>query len=403
MLRAYEFRRSREGPFPAGDPYLVLEHFVGEPVHRAVRPGHVAAGDLCRIAGRLLRALAHIHDRGLVHRDVKPGNVLVRTSPRGRTVLKLTDFGLSARAGRRGVPGRISGSLPYVAPETIVGGTVDGRTDLYAAGVLLFYLACGRLPFEGGGVEDALRWHLEGDPADPGAVRAGVPSKLRRLCRRLTARRSDDRPAGARDALGMIEPRSRSEARHDLAGPREDDSFRALLDRARVAGPVVARPPGGDASAWRRRLRTAAHLLDVSWYEVGSDRDPVRALGCVVLEMLIPVWDRVRAGEGGREPWVRAAMARGVAALSVEQSLREPLVLLVRPGAMRSALIRDTVRALERQLRREPRARFLLVAPCRGQDPAPDATSGCATAGRLEPVKRCSVANSSSRSIGLDT
>ena len=127
---------------------------------------------------------------------------------------------LSARAMQRTLPG---------------GRTIDGRADLYGTGVLLYFLAAGRLPFAGNSVDDAIAWHLEGEPADPATWRADAPEAYRRVCRGLTARRTCERPPDARAALDLLEARStRARSRRTTirdAGPGP----RSLLDRARVA------------------------------------------------------------------------------------------------------------------------------------------------------------------------
>src|SRR5262249_29487425 len=162
---AYEMGRAASGPFPRGTPYLVLELVRGAPVHRALRAGAEPTPVLEELARRLLRALGHVHAAGLVHRDMKPGNVLVGAVRRRLGRVKLTDFGLASESGKAGVPGRISGSLPYVAPEAILGFALDGRADLYALGVLLYYLAAGRMPLVTRAPDRWLRWHLSGPPA----------------------------------------------------------------------------------------------------------------------------------------------------------------------------------------------------------------------------------------------
>src|SRR6185436_1673669 len=137
---------------------------------------------------RILRALDHVHRAGIVHRDLKPGNVLVGGARRGLGRVKLTDFGLASESGRSSEPGRISGSIPYVAPETILGLAVDGRADLYGLGVLLFYLSAGRLPLASQSAERWLRWHLDCPPADPRSFRRGIPERFAELLIRLTSR-----------------------------------------------------------------------------------------------------------------------------------------------------------------------------------------------------------------------
>ncbi|HKQ63061.1 MAG TPA: serine/threonine-protein kinase, partial [Candidatus Polarisedimenticolaceae bacterium] len=194
VVRLYELSWARSGPFPPGEPYLVLEHVAGGPAHRALPAGRSGPARVEALVTEVLRALEHVHGAGLLHRDLKPSNVLL---PAGRGPAKLTDFGLAAPLGTREEPGRINGSLPYVSPEALLGQTLDGRSDLYSLGILLYQLVTGRLPLPGAGPEALVRWHLSGPPPDPRAVRPETPERLARFILRLTARSPAARPADA--------------------------------------------------------------------------------------------------------------------------------------------------------------------------------------------------------------
>ncbi|MCP3981738.1 MAG: serine/threonine protein kinase [bacterium] len=199
--RALELRVARSGPLSRGAAYLVLEYVDGAPCTRAPLDGPSGFGCVERIAIDLLRALEHVHRAGWVHRDVKPANVLVRAVDGRVVATRLIDFGLAVRAGHREPHGTVSGSLPFVSPEALLGRPVDGRSDLYSAGILLYELATGGRPVESSAIEDHLRWHLGGPPADPRIRRPAFPEHLARLIRRLTQRDPAARPATAGHAL----------------------------------------------------------------------------------------------------------------------------------------------------------------------------------------------------------
>src|SRR5688572_12629424 len=185
VVRVHELRRTRSGPLPSGTPYLVLEHVDGEPAHRALPPAQASEQALLAIARQVLAALAEVHGAGLVHRDVKPGNVLVRRH-RGLLRAKLTDFGLAAAPGNADLPGCISGSLPYVAPEALLGQAVDGRADFYGLGLLLYVLASGALPMGNDAEpEEVLAWHLHGPELDLHARRPDLSPRFARFLARL--------------------------------------------------------------------------------------------------------------------------------------------------------------------------------------------------------------------------
>ena len=167
-----------------------------------------------------LRQLAHglraLHDAGKVHRDVKPANILV--TPAGRLVL--VDFGLVADAGPHPVEGRPAGTLAYMAPEQIAGGTVGPAADWYAVGVMLYAALTGRSPFAGhSGDLRALK--LSHEPAPPREVDPRVPADLDRLCADLLRRDPTQRPDAAEilRRLGAEPARARPLAPRVPGGP----------------------------------------------------------------------------------------------------------------------------------------------------------------------------------------
>src|ERR1700736_4542325 len=141
-----------------GRPYLAMEYIEGPPLTHEVISGGMAREVLVRYGIQLADALAHAHERGIVHRDLKSGNVIV--TPSGR--LKVLDFGLSRRVEEKASEDTtqfdqswdqqhsITGTLPYLAPELLKGQEADARSDIWALGVLLYEMAAGRRPFRGG-------------------------------------------------------------------------------------------------------------------------------------------------------------------------------------------------------------------------------------------------------------
>jgi hypothetical protein len=395
IVKAYELGRAERGPIEAGTPYLVLESFRGLPADRALEPGVVPPEELELVAHRVLDALAHVHRHGLVHRDLKPGNVLVGRTRRGPGRIKLTDFGLATESGRAGTPGCVSGSVAYVAPESLLGQPVDGRTDLYGLGILLFQLATGELPFESKDPSEMLRWHLEGPPADLRKLRSDHSDRFARFVRRLTDRDPGGRPSSAEDAVRLLGG-SRASSRPQL--PRFTDrsgrtELRLAIDAARLGArrpfALPARP-----TARRSLIREARVLAQVHGLRFlhlrGGRRKGSSNLAQVVLRLLVdrgsgvramiakhglhrglplgllgglPVWDRLKATERGPDDAELRATARGVVALVISSARLRTLVLAVEGAAAGDPLARLVVEALGREWdNRSDRSRGGLLA-----------------------------------------
>lgn len=186
-----------------GVAYLAMAPLPGHDLSR-----HVAAGGLLpatqvlRIAARLADALAYAHAQGVVHRDIKAANVLVDLAA---DRVALTDFGI-ARIGDASHTrtGMLLGTPQCMAPELLAGQRADSRSDLYALGVLLFQLLCGRLPFEAGAL-GALMRQVVNDPApELHVLRPDLPAALDALVARLLAKDPALRPQdGAELALEL--------------------------------------------------------------------------------------------------------------------------------------------------------------------------------------------------------
>jgi serine/threonine protein kinase len=136
-----------------GVSFIVVELIDGETLAERIRRGPVAAEEIVRIGRAIASALEVAHEQGVVHRDLKPGNVMISS----KGTVKVLDFGL-ARDVRPAVPDAttasaasisgVFGTLPYMAPEQVLGAETDARTDVYALGTILYEMAAGSRPFE---------------------------------------------------------------------------------------------------------------------------------------------------------------------------------------------------------------------------------------------------------------
>lgn len=207
IVRVVDFSQSDSGLL-----YLAMEYLDGETIaDRVDRGGALDPVSSLSLIVQIARGLSHAHERGVIHRDLKGENVIV-VQEDDTEVPKILDFGVARLRSAQEAGGRVLtgartvvGTPAYMAPEQFAGGEVDGRTDLYALGILLHTMITGALPFESTSSIDLMRKHLtEPPPALASRVRfsttrAPFVAALEPMVRRLLAKRREDRHASARD------------------------------------------------------------------------------------------------------------------------------------------------------------------------------------------------------------
>ncbi|WP_433387922.1 protein kinase domain-containing protein [Micromonospora sp. KLBMP9576] len=174
-------------------PYVVMELVDGESLTGRLRRGSLPWREAVTIGAEVSSALATAHARGVVHRDVTPGNVMLTA-----TGVKVVDFGISALVGEKekGPDGTLLGTPAYFAPERLDNGQVSPATDVYAVGLLLYRMLTGRLPWQASTTTQMLRAHMY-DAPEPMAPVPGLPDEVPELVGRCLAKRPGDRPATA--------------------------------------------------------------------------------------------------------------------------------------------------------------------------------------------------------------
>jgi serine/threonine protein kinase len=286
IVQAHDFGHEADGRC-----YLVYEYVEGVSLDKRIKPQRLAAEPLppheaTRIVARVAEALHHAHLQGLVHRDVKPANILL--DPQGTP--KITDFGLAVReedlAGERG---RLAGTLPYMSPEQVrrQGHRLDGRSDIYGLGVVLYELLCGRRPFTAADENELIDQIIHRPAKPPRQINDSIPPALERVCLKALSKRVQDRYTTAKDMaqelLATVEP---SEGGADVREPAvtveevearmasaDAEELRRLLRGLQRAGgpacvPVVFRCLGHPAEAVRRQARQVVHSL--GWDKVSD-------------------------------------------------------------------------------------------------------------------------------------
>jgi serine/threonine protein kinase len=179
--------------------YISMRHVVGADLHAVLRAHqHLTPAQALPLIEQAARALDAAHRHGLVHRDVKPGNLLVERGADDDDPdhVYLTDFGITKHStSHSGLThtGEFMGTIDYIAPEQIQGKAVDGRTDVYSLGCVLYECVTGRVPFVKD-IDAAVIWaHVQELPAPPSTVRSELPADIDAVIRRALAKEPDDR------------------------------------------------------------------------------------------------------------------------------------------------------------------------------------------------------------------
>jgi hypothetical protein len=201
-----------------GVPHMAMELLEGESLDdRLTREGRLPAAEVVRIGREVAEGLAAAHERGVIHRDVKPGNIWLEAGPGGRRRVKVLDFGLARAAaggGQLTKEGAIVGTPGYMSPEQARGEAVDCRCDLFSLGSVLYRMATGAAPFKGADAMSTLLAVVTDRPRPPRELSPALPPALNDLIVRLMAKDRAERPASAREAVEALAAIER-----DLAAP----------------------------------------------------------------------------------------------------------------------------------------------------------------------------------------
>jgi serine/threonine protein kinase, bacterial len=210
MLRHRNVVRVRD-LFSVGETLgLVMDLVDGGSLRDHLRErGPVPAGEAARLAGQVAAALAEAHQLGVIHRDLKPDNILLCRDG-GRLDTRLTDFGVARILNTPSMttPSAVLGTPHYMAPEAFHGTTASPATDVYALGVLLYELVAGRPPYDSDSIPDLMRRHMEGNPEQP----RGIAEPIWDLILQCMATKPRLRPSAAELVVSL------SEAARDCAG-----------------------------------------------------------------------------------------------------------------------------------------------------------------------------------------
>jgi serine/threonine-protein kinase len=235
----------------AGTYFIAMEFVKGRELQSYLESSErFAMHDIVRIMGQLLEALDYSHRHGVVHRDIKPSNIIILADG----TAKVADFGIArVESSNLTQAGMVLGTPSYMSPEQFMGQTVDGRSDLFSAGVILYQLLTGEKPFTGS-VTTIMHKVLQEDPLPPSKLNVQVPRGFDGVIRKALAKRPDERYQTAREFLDAI----RQAAAATAAAAAEPTMIN--LDATVVPGQatVVQKPaPSGAAERTQRTQKIA--------------------------------------------------------------------------------------------------------------------------------------------------
>lgn len=176
-----------------GTIYIAMEYLQGQPFNEVIRSGRLSVEKIIDIALQVADALGYAHEKGIVHRDIKPSNIILTDEGN----VKLTDFGIAraedSNAAQQTQAGVILGTPFYMSPEQVMGKRVDGRSDLFSLGVILYELIVGRKPFEGDHFATIFRAITDDIPVAPLKIDASIPQLLSDLIMKALSKNPDER------------------------------------------------------------------------------------------------------------------------------------------------------------------------------------------------------------------
>ena len=230
-----------------GRPFIVMELVVGKNIGEILHEeGPLRVPRAVRVATQAARALGVAHKLGIVHRDIKPGNIILTTDEQGQETAKVLDFGIAKLLEAAGdvkpgmtMTGMMVGTPLYMSPEQFMGkragDDIDGRTDIYSLGVVLYQMVTARLPFEGDTIYSLMMQHLEGNPRPPHELvpELNIPESLSRVILKAIDKSRDKRFQTAEEFIAGLSQAESEQGTSSQVANAIVDSDPAQSDLAR--------------------------------------------------------------------------------------------------------------------------------------------------------------------------
>jgi tRNA A-37 threonylcarbamoyl transferase component Bud32 len=280
--------------------FLAMEYLEGAPLTTRLREGNLSVREIIEICIQISSALAAAHDNNIIHRDLKPDNIYLLSISDDSTFIKVLDFGIAKVTDadeKMTQTGQVFGTPEYMSPEQCRGDTVDGRSDLYSLGCILYRMLVGRPPFESDTPMAVLVSHVSEPPQNVREVieRDDIPEPLAALCMQLLAKEAQDRPETAQAVRARLEeilgqnstaPNSAvaSATAMTLAAAQVDDSELAA-DGGAGADAAAARDSGsGPEASAAQKTRSPDGMTTAP---SAADIRPKKSLLPIVLSVLV--------------------------------------------------------------------------------------------------------------------
>lgn len=261
------------GESESGEPYIVMDYIQGQPLSQKLHEsGTLSAADCVRIAISVLSALNCCHAQNIIHRDLKPSNIILTDNPEDPFPAKLVDFGIAKLAREEGEAGRVTatgeifGSPYYISPEQCQSNQIDGRTDIYALGCVLYECVSGKPPFSGRNLIEILMRQCSESAPPLLDLAPECPKYLSDIIHAMLEKSPDNRPATAEQVLSMIDKaeklkgkttpvliskaeKNKSDARAKTETRVKADAITSSITRVKIALSLTAIVIAGSA-AW---------------------------------------------------------------------------------------------------------------------------------------------------------
>jgi hypothetical protein len=270
-----------------GRLFIVMQFVEGEPLTKRIRRGPMPEGEVCRIGKGVADALAEAHSQQIVHRDIKPDNIMVSGDR-----VKVLDFGIAKQvggpAGAQDDPtafvtqqGLIIGTVHYMSPEQALGKPLDSRTDLFSLGVVLYQAVTGRLPFRGETVTETITQIVRDQPPDAAALNPALSPEMNEIIARCMRKNREDRFASASELSAALDRRL------DFVKTAPATAAQGMVTESSLPVAVTATEITGAPTAIRPVTATAAPTVVERATLPPSSKSWVWAGMAIVLAMMI--------------------------------------------------------------------------------------------------------------------